>query len=619
MKSRSFRKLMYHFCEALGEAGTHSSHKNERRNRDSFELHWQLIDRYLPNAIKLLAKNSELSLEQFSHTVFIWNNICDELLFNPIITLGSDDEIDEGYIAHCLIPLLVAQIAFISSADGKNTETIFYHIEKFLLGHYVAYDGPDKYCFYTAARKYLREYVKSLNLDCTDPIVAIIKSIGSIKPNSHLRAITIKQHFTLSKQLVRENSSIHKSSYDDWDVNLDKFETAYIAISAILYFEKKTHLSMNLLAQYWDFYQNFDDNTDKLFSALAKAYNYHQDDDPKVAFKPLVQWLYENNYNNTLPSNVFELPLNLLDCVTALGSCVYPQSVQSANKKNPLLFNFSAQGITLEAARNEKYGQLFSPYVPLINALYCIQQNDLNKALDVIDIAYSMKRSRFGFHSYAFPMLYIGLKYKLSKIQHNKLEGLISDLNSNIGINNLLLVGSSAIGRIVSEENYHKYSIYSPTSPTFHFNLTLILALSTYNLAAIKLDASRYCHENKVTELPSLMCFAKHAPQPNRDILAKLERVAGKLLAGLTHLTHITEPQLFIDTILEKKILTINELNDNLIKHVKGSTLSVCLLDVENLVAHLSLPDGKHESIIILGKYKSIVKLLFDAMHQKNI
>ncbi len=69
MKSRTFRKLMYHFCEALGEADTHSDHKKERTNRDSFESHTQLIDYDLPRAIELLAKNSQSGIQIISATL----------------------------------------------------------------------------------------------------------------------------------------------------------------------------------------------------------------------------------------------------------------------------------------------------------------------------------------------------------------------------------------------------------------------------------------------------------------------------------------------------------------------------------------------------------------------
>ncbi|MGE6287783.1 hypothetical protein [Aeromonas media] len=621
MKSRAFRKLMYHFCEALGEADTHSDHKKEHTNRDSFELHAQLIDHDLPRAIELLAKNSQSPLEMFSHTVFIWNLVCDELLFNPIITLGSDDEIDESYIKNCLIPLLAVQILRIGVKDDRdNAETFCKHIIHFFIGEYISNNGPKKHCFYHAAKKFLRKYIDNLIFECTDPISDIIKAINSIKTGSSLRAITIKQHFKLSKQMVRSNSSIHQSKYNDWDAKLDKLEIAYIAISAVLYFEKKTHLCINLLEQFKKLQVTNDDNIDGLFSALADAYDqHHQNNDPKSTVRPLVQWLYENNYNNTLPSKIFELPPNLMNCITALGSFLYPYSLQSINQKRVQLFNISAQEETFEAAKNEKYGNLFSPYPLLINTLYCIQKNELYKALDIIETNYSIKHSRFGFHPYAFAMLYIGLAYKLRKIQHNKLERLLADYNDNIGVNNLILTESFSLGRVVSEDDYYKHSIYSPITPTFNFNQTLISALSTYNLTAIKLDASQYCNVHKITEPGPLMPFAVHAPQPNRDILAKLERVAGKLLSGLPYLTGITNPKLFIDTIVEKKILTRSELNDNLIKHVKRSMLSICLLDYENLIAHLSLPGGRHNNIVTLGRNSVVVKLLLDAMLQQSI
>lgn len=467
MKSRTFRKLMYHFCEALGEANTHSDHKKEHTNRDSFELHAQLIDHDLPNAIKLLAKNSHLPLEMFNHTFFIWNHVCDELLFNPIITLGSDDEIDESYIKNCLIPLLAVQIVRIVVKDNKdNTDTICKHIINFFTGDYVQNDGHKKHCFYHAAKKYLKSHIEQLEFDCTDPIVNIIKSIDSIKTNASLRAITIKQHFKASKVMVRNNSSISESKYGDWDVKLEKFEIAYIAISAILYFEKKTHLCINLLEQFKKLSITNDDNIDGLFNALADTYvQHHQDNDPKSTVRPLVQWLYENNYNNTLPSKIFELPPNLMDCITALGSFVYPHCLQSINKKRVLLFNISTQEETFKAAKNEAYGKIFSPYIPLINTLYCIQQNKLTEALDIIKENYSINHSRFGFHSYAFAMLYIGLAYKTSKVQHNKLERLLADYNSNIGVNNLIMIERSSLEEVVSKDDYYKYSIYSPGSP----------------------------------------------------------------------------------------------------------------------------------------------------------
>ncbi len=557
----------------------------------------------------------------FSHTVFIWNYVCEELLFNPIITLGSDDEIDESYIKNCLIPLLAAQIIRIVVKDDRdNADTIFKHIIHFFIGEYISNDGPKKHCFYHAAKKFLRKHIDNLMFECTDPITDIIKAINSIKTGSSLRAITIKQHFKLSKQMVRSNSSIHQSKYNDWDAKLDKLEIAYIAISMVLYFEKKTHLCINLLEQFKKLQVTNDDNIDGLFSALADAYDqHHQNNDPKSTMRPLVQWLYENNYNNTLPSKIFELPPNLMDCITALGSFVYPHCLQSINQEKALLFSISAQEETIEAAKNKKYGNVFSPYPLLINTLYYIQKNELYKALDIIESNYSIKHSRFGFHPYAFAMLYIGLAYKLSKIQHNRLERLLADYNDNIGINNLTLIESFALGRVVSEDDYYKHSIYSPTSPTFNFNQTLISALSAYNLTAIKLDASQYCCVHKITKPGPLMPFAEHAPQPNRDILAKLDRVAGKLLSGLPHLAGITNSKSFIDTIVEKKILTKNELDANLIKHVKGSTLSICLLDYESLIAHLSLPGGRHNSIVALGKNPIVVKLLFEARHQQGI
>lgn len=643
---------MYHFCEALGVSGEDKEHKKEKRSRKDFDSHAQFIYRNIQAAIDFLSKKSKLPKKTFYDIISIWSDVCDELLFNPVLTRESDEDIISGYIRYGITPLIAGQIFILHHSDAQS-ETFLYHINKFFTGNYVWHNSmdllrkehpeilPDEinhsyldFCIHSGIREYLKEYIGLLNFEYKENISIITTSIDNIKIGSYQKASTIIGKIRACKGQIDKKDVRFKNEnkVHDYIEKLDKLETAYVAMLSLLYFENKTEWCSELYHKYNEFYNLYKtpnsttgdkiwgidpdpaESTKQLIDILASLHVNYDKENSKTRIRPLIQWIYENKINHTQLSDVICWSQQVAKSISHLGECVYPHTMQIEQNNPCVIIDNSINEIIIDADKSGQYSDVLNPYVNITEVLGYIQRNDLPTALHCIKQHRLKKYSLFGFASYTFSMLYIGLQYKLGKIGNNGLTEYIREVNDNIGIIDIGMLHSSILKHMNLESDYDLHSIYSPYSESFHSNFSLIWSLWTYNIVAIKLDAAHYKQKHNVQNIYSLEPFVQSAPQPNRKILDELNRVAGKLLKGLKHLAGISEPKEFMAVILAKKVLTRNLLEKNLISHVEGSTLSVCMLDYESLIKHLSLPGSDLNNIIELGKEPAIVTLLFQAM-----
>ena len=67
--------------------------------------------------------------------------------------------------------------------------------------------------------------------------------------------------------------------------------------------------------------------------------------------------------------------------------------------------------------------------------------------------------------------------------------------------------------------------------------------------------------------------------------------------------------------LISARLILPEDLTDNLIHCIDGSSLGVCLLDHLSIILFLSVPGDDVENIIALGKNTKVVELLFRYQH----
>ncbi|MGU5727104.1 hypothetical protein [Aeromonas caviae] len=264
----------------------------------------------------------------------------------------------------------------------------------------------------------------------------------------------------------------------------------------------------------------------------------------------------------------------------------------------------------------------YAQYTPLIDALNCIKLNNPDAALKIVENAVKKSYPLFGFIKYSLAVLYVGLMYKLErrKIKHQSLMQQVNDIINHQGIVFIPVIRPSHVTTStniswLSEDDYIKYSIITGDNT---YNAIILQAIYSYNFTVARhtstdnnlIDAnnSKFLRVNllDINYASSMICH---------DLLERFNSISGKILAGLDKVNTESTPELFVSDLISTHVILPEDLTDNLIHCIGGSSLGVCLLDHLSIILFLSVPGDDVQNIIALGKNTKVVELLFRYQH----
>ncbi|MFQ1929612.1 hypothetical protein ACK34T_08850 [Aeromonas veronii] len=673
MKTHPFAEFIYSVEDTLGL--WYKARKTEQTSKRPFDAHrehFQSVvpaksdrDEYRPRLEKICRRlhvGSHLSPDILSNHVDILESVYIGLARQPNVVEVFADDINQFYIATILIPLICADILIFKEKADENS--IYYHLNQILaIEGLVTLDGEQVKLRKRTARKYMIDYIDNyftanrevLKVNCEKPaslILELLQYLDELPKKGNQTCVTLNQKIDVCNKLIL-NKNIENFS-------IQPIVAAYTAIIILQDIDTKT----NMFGYFCQIYNamSIEGDEDALQSSLHAALNENYNDIDINEFlackylsyepKRLLSIKKKNNLDNIICHAIAlcetGLPSNYLDMLAPFPTqesylskmvslppqfdipmvisedAIYSKYKTSAIDMNIIVFDEKSIFAIAELKHKTKnrVEMHYAQYTPLIDALNCIKLNNPDAALKIVENAVKKSYPLFGFIKYSLAVLYVGLMYKLErrKIKHQSLMQQVNDIINHQGIVFIPVIRPSHVTTStniswLSEDDYIKYSIITGDNT---YNAIILQAIYSYNFTVARhtstdnnlIDAnnSKFLRVNllDINYASSMICH---------DLLERFNSISGKILAGLDKVNTESTPELFVSDLISTHVILPEDLTDNLIHCIGGSSLGVCLLDHLSIILFLSVPGDDVENIIALGKNTKVVELLFRYQH----
>ncbi|MFM5372098.1 hypothetical protein ACET9U_20335 [Aeromonas veronii] len=673
MKTHPFAEFIYAVEDTLGL--WYKARKTEQTSKRPFDAHrehFQSVvpaksdrDEYRPRLEKICRRlhvGSHLSPDILSNHVDILESVYIGLARQPNVVEVFADDINQFYIATILIPLICADILIFKEKADENS--IYYHLNQILaIEGLVTLDGEQVKLRKRTARKYMIDYIDNyftanrevLKVNYEKPaslILELLEYLDELPKKGNQTCVTLNQKVDVCNKLIL-NKNIENFS-------IQPIAAAYTAIIILQDIDTKT----NMFGYFCQIYNamSIEGDEDALQSSLHAALNENYNDIDINEFlackylsyepKRLLSIKKKNNLDNIICHAIAlcetGLPSNYLDMLAPFPTqesylskmvslppqfdipmvisedAIYSKYKTAAIDMNIIVFDKKSIFAIAELKHKTKnrVEMHYAQYTPLIDALNCIKLNNPDAALKIVENAVKKSYPLFGFIKYSLAVLYVGLMYKLErrKIKHQSLMQQVNNIINHQGIVFIPVIRPSHVTTStniswLSEDDYIKYSIITGDNT---YNAIILQAIYSYNFTVARhtstdnnlIDAnnSKFLRVNllDINYASSMICH---------DLLERFNSISGKILAGLDKVNTESTPELFVSDLISTHVILPEDLTDNLIHCIGGSSLGICLLDHLSIILFLSVPGDDVENIIALGKNTKVVELLFRYQH----
>jgi hypothetical protein len=673
MKTHPFAEFIYSVEDTLGL--WHKARKTEQTSKRPFDAHrehFQSVDpaksnrdEYRPRLEKICRRlhvGSHLSPDILSNHIDILESVYIGLARQTNVGEVLVEDINRFYIATILIPLICADILIFKETADENS--IYYHLNRLLtIEGLVIHDGEQDKLRKRTARKYMIDYIENyftanrevLKVDYEQPaslILELLEYLDELPKKGNQTCVTLNQKIDVCNKLICKNNIENFS--------IQPIAAAYTAIIILQDIDTK----INMFGHFFQMYHTMSIQGDKnaLKSSLNSALNENYNDINISEFlackylsyepKRLLSIKKKNNLDKIIshilescsayfPSNFLDLlepyPLQELylskmvslppqfDIPMVISEdAIYSKYKTAAVDMNMIVFDKKSTFAIAELKHKIKnrVEMHYAQYTPLIDALHCIKINNPDAALKIIENAVKKSYPLFGFIKYSLAVLYVGLMYKLErrKIKHQSLMQQVNDIINHQGIVFIPViipshVTTSSNTSWLSEDDYIKHSIITGDNT---YNVIILQAIYSYNFTVARHTSTDNhlidTNDSKILRV-NLLDINYASSMICHDLLERFNAISGKILAGLDKVNTESTPELFVSDLISAHVILPEDLTDNLIHCIGGSSLSACLLDHLSIILFLSVPGDDVENIIALGKNTKVVELLFRHQH----
>lgn len=673
MKTHPFAALIYSIEDTLGL--DQHCRKSQQISRSPYDAHREYFQHIvtidsddalarLHDVFHRLHVGSHLPPEMIDAHMDISEGIFNAIMRKAIPQKETMKKCERDYVRNALIPLLCTDIFIFK--DKADPTSIYYHLDQLLMiDDLVKRDGNDASFQKAAAQKYMRNYIKSFFNGWENPIEKTKLNVGySLIPEllDYLKDLT-KPFNQTCKQLNKLAAQCKEGLRPG--IDLEPIVAAYTAVIILQDIEKK----IDLFGHFHRTYQRLvsgDEKLTSLESLVRYALNIKNESMhmPELLFhtphgveKPLhyndCKVLLLDSISEKIVSffkkpkiykfdNEIKLPqlnarVNELSKMVLLPPAPYYlaadpldsyYNLYKLNENSMKFTRFSKNNFSEIIALTKpdyykcnQYQQYFSQYIPLIEALDFIKKGEPELALNVINSVPQDTLFPFGFIKHSLAVLKIGLMYLSGDKEGFTHHSLMSQVNDIINYQGLVFIPIIASIHVVmnSKDAWLSKNEYENNSILFGgntYNAIISQAIYCYNFTI-----ARHCsHDAKLTHEQQNETSEKNHSQFNynsplilHNLLDNLNDICGKILLGLDQVSTDVKPVIFAKKLYHARIITEEELTENLIYRVNGSSLGVCLLDHLTIITFFSVPGDNVENIVELGKNTRVVELLFRA------
>lgn len=673
MKTHPFAALIYSIEDTLGlDQHCRKSQQISRSPYDSHREYFQhtvAIDgddalARLHDVFHRLHVGSHLPPEMIDAHMDISEGIFNAIMRKAIPQKETMKKCERDYVRNALIPLLCTDIFIFK--DKADPTSIYYHLDQLLMiDDLVKRDGNDASFQKAAAQKYMRNYIKSFFNGWENPIEKTKLNVGySLIPEllDYLKDLT-KPFNQTCKQLNKLAAQCKEGLRPG--IDLEPIVAAYTAVIILQDIDKK----IDLFGHFHRTYQRLVSGDEKLTS-IESLVRYALNIKNETMHMP--ELLFHTPHGVETPLHYNDCKVLLLDSISEKIASFFkkpkiykfdneiklPQLNARVNELSKMVLlppapyylaadhldsyynlyklNENSMKFTRFSKNNfseiialtkpdyykcNQYQQYFSQYIPLIEALDLIKKGEPKLALNVINSVPQDTLFPFGFIRHSLAVLKIGLTYLSVDKKGFTHHSLMSQVNDIINYQGLVFIPIIASIHVVmnSKDAWLSKNEYENNSILFGgntYNAIISQAIYCYNFTI-----ARHCsHDAKLThELQNETSEKKHSqfnynsPLILHNLLDNLNDICGKILLGLDQISTDVKPVIFAKKLYHARIITEEELTENLIYRVNGSSLGVCLLDHLTIVSFFSVPGDNVKNIIELGNNTKVVKLLFQA------
>lgn len=545
----AFANLMYDACQVLGifrEGGK----GRDIRARGSYWLHQDFFNQRYNEIAESIDKERIFSEEKRRGFFYKYEMFYNQLMSCPVFTTLSKDQVSERYLQFALHSFVALDIYKTFRPD--NEHGFYYHLHYFLLSEHCSIPGDDEKDIFSGVRDYLRDRIDEIEITHKRTLQPIRERIRGIKDSSNQKKSWML--FEIAECIGYFKKNLKSAGFGKIKAKLDNFKAAYVSLTIMLAFERKTGLVKKISRSY-RYLQLEEGLTDNYYIALCN-YIYESENFDEMLLGTLIDEFQKKT-------------------IAPFSVTIGKEAWQDVHVIWDIVFNSHGGEIFTELdlvelmtnLKRSPDAEVLESYFIFSKILYNICIDDLQEA-EILLNEISSSKLPFGYLPAACSMLKLALKIK-SKGKNIKNGELTADINIMLSCQSVFTDG---VMRHTDSER-PKYLLTE-----YENNLQIMHVIKQYN------DLIR-----RISFYNELDFYAVH-PQSISGVLDEVEHALGKINKRMSLIKGDVCSEKLAEIIKEEKTLTTRELNRNLVSYLSEFTLYNCILNLDYIIPYLKLP-----------------------------
>lgn len=544
-----FANLMYDACQAFGifrEGGK----GRDIRARGSYWLHQEFFNQRYNEIAEAIDKERVFSEEKRRGFFYKYEMFYNQLMSCPVFSSLSKEQVSERYLQFALHSFVALDMYKTFRPDNKHG--FYYHLHHFLLSEHCSIPGDNERDIFSGVRDYLRDRIDEIEITNKRTLQPIRERIRGIKDSSNQKKSWML--FEIDECIGYFKKNLKSADFDKIKAKLNNFKAAYISLTIMLAFERKTGLVKNISRSY-RYLQLDEGQTDNYYIALCN-YIYESENFDEMLLGTLIDEFQKKT-------------------IAPFSVTIGKEAWQDVHVIWDIVFNSHGGEIfteldLVELMKNLKRtpdAEVLKPYFIFSKILYNICIDDLQEAEILLDEISSHKLP-FGYLPAACSMLKLALKIK-SKGKNIKNGELTADINIMLSCQSVFTDG--VMRHTKSERPKFLLTEYEN-------NLQIMHVIKQYN------DLVR-----RISVYNELDFYAVH-PQSLSGVLDDIEHALGKIIKRISIIKENVCSEKLAEIFINEKILTTRELNKTLISYLPEFTLYNFILNIDYIIPYLKIP-----------------------------
>lgn len=544
-----FANLMYDACQVFGifrEGGK----GRDIRARGSYWLHQEFFNQRYNEIAEAIDKERVFSEEKRRGFFYKYEMFYNQLMSCPVFSSLSKEQVSERYLQFALHSFVALDMYKTFRPDNKHG--FYYHLHHFLLSEHCSIPGDNERDIFSGVRDYLRDRIDEIEITNKRTLQPIRERIRGIKDSSNQKKSWML--FEIDECISYFKKNLKSADFDKIKAKLNNFKAAYISLTIMLAFERKTGLVKNISRSY-RYLQLDEGQTDNYYIALCN-YIYESENFDEMLLGTLIDEFQKKT-------------------IAPFSVTIGKEAWQDVHVIWDIVFNSHGGEIfteldLVELMKNLKRtpdAEVLKPYFIFSKILYNICIDDLQEAEILLDEISSHKLP-FGYLPAACSMLKLALKIK-SKGKNIKNGELTADINIMLSCQSVFTDG--VMRHTKSERPKFLLTEYEN-------NLQIMHVIKQYN------DLVR-----RISVYNELDFYALH-PQSLSGVLDDIEHALGKIIKRISIIKENVCSEKLAEIFINEKILTTRELNKTLISYLPEFTLYNFILNIDYIIPYLKIP-----------------------------